>query len=86
MRHMKTKEGIPTWTVTDRLAKARQVAGLSGAELAQRIGVARSTIVNYESPTYETRKDLVLREWARVCDVSFEWLKGELDLREQPLG
>lgn len=75
------------WTQPDRLEKARKEAGLSQAELAERIDVARSTVSNYESATYrKRRKDIVLRAWAAACEVPFEWLRDDLDLREHASG
>ena len=63
---MATEQRIPTWTSADRLEKARKDAGLSGSELAECIGVSRSTIVNYESPNYsKKRRPIVLKAWAQ---------------------
>lgn len=64
---------LPKWTVADRLRKAREDAGLDQADLADRIGVARSTISNYEGSKTNPRKP-ILRLWAEETGVSIEWL------------
>jgi transcriptional regulator with XRE-family HTH domain len=40
---------VPQWTLGDRMRKAREHAGLKQAELAEEIGIGRSSVVNYES-------------------------------------
>ncbi len=39
----------PRWTVQDRLRKAREHAGLTSTELADRLGVHRNSVVNWEN-------------------------------------
>lgn len=58
----------------DRLRKAREEAGLSQAELAVAIGVARNTIGNAELGD-RTPLTITLRAWARVTGVPEEWLR-----------
>lgn len=85
MRGMRT-DLIPEWTLADRLEKARRRTRLSRQELADRLYVSKQTIINYESDDYPSRRqERTLRDWARECGVSLEWLKnGDLDLREGP--
>jgi len=64
---------VPQWTLGDRMRKAREHAGLKQAELAEEIGVGRTSIVNYESGS-TTPSRPVLLSWALRCGVSFEWL------------
>lgn len=70
---------IPTWTLADRLRKAREHAGLEQAELAERMGVGRNTVSNYERAAHEPR-EIVLRAWAAATGVPLEWLRtGRVD-------
>lgn len=56
-----------------RLQRALEEAELTPADMADALDVHRNTVSNYlhgrSRPTY-----LVLKEWARVCDVSYAWL------------
>lgn len=68
---------IPTWTLADRLAKARDHAGVSQAEMADYLGMAQTTISKYEHgapPRVGT-----LRLWALRCGVSLDWLATGTD-------
>lgn len=70
---------VPTWTLADRLVKARRSAGLEQEDLAQRMGLNRRTIGRYEkglAPMYAT-----LIEWAEVCQVDANWLLTGVDNR-----
>jgi transcriptional regulator with XRE-family HTH domain len=66
---------VPTWTLSDRMRKAREHAGLKQSELAAEIGIARSSIVNYESGS-TTPSRPVLLSWALRCGVDPDWLSG----------
>ena len=71
---------IPEWTVSDRLRKARESAGLSHEELAELVGVSRSTIYNYESPEWDRdRRPQTIWLWAFACDVDPAWIDPRLD-------
>lgn len=63
----------PTWTLGERLAKARTFAEMEPEDIAEALGKARTTIYNYEAgrtePTYST-----LVRWAEVCSVPMDWL------------
>jgi transcriptional regulator with XRE-family HTH domain len=78
MKQSKRAAGtIPTWTVGDRLRKARETAGLDQTELADAMGVSRRTVSTYEVGGEEiTRKRIVLNAWALATGVSVEWLVG----------
>ena len=65
---------VPVFGLTDRLRKAREVAHLDQGELATEIGVARTTIGNYEAGRVKPRK-IVLKAWALRCGVPLEWLE-----------
>jgi transcriptional regulator with XRE-family HTH domain len=64
---------IPTWTVGDRLRKARQHAGLEQAEFAEEIAVSRGTVLNYENDRVKPRM-IVLRAWSMRTGVPLHWL------------
>lgn len=66
---------VPVFTVADRLRKAREQAGLEQNELAERIGLGRTTISNYERGTTPPKRPLLL-SWAMATGVSLDWLRG----------
>ncbi len=59
----------PTWTLADRLRKARLHAKLRQSELAHRLGLGESTGARIPLKP-------VAQMWAQICDVPFEWLDG----------
>ena len=70
----KTAFAVPTWDLADRMRKAMRHAGLSSQEIADYLGVSRTSVsawingrVRPSAPT--------LRVWALRCGVSFEWLR-----------
>lgn len=64
----------PIW---DRLRIARDNAGLTQQELAERLEVALKTVNNYENPrNLGTRKKPTVRAWAAECGASFTTLWG----------
>ena len=63
---------VPTWTLSDRLTKARQVAGLKQDELANVLGLNRRTVIRYEAG--EIAMYPTLLSWADACGVSVSWL------------
>jgi DNA-binding XRE family transcriptional regulator len=63
----------PTWTLTDRLRKARLLAGLEQADLAERLRVSRNSISNYENGKTEPSATTFVR-WAAATGVTLEWL------------
>lgn len=64
----------PPVTVADRLRIARRYANLDQEQLAELIGVARSTISNAESGRVKPRR-ITLRAWALACGVPLSWLE-----------
>lgn len=70
-----TEHGVvPEWTFADRLIKARTLAGYSQVEMAERLGVSRASVVNYEQGhTTPTRSRL--RLWAERTGVDPGWLE-----------
>jgi transcriptional regulator with XRE-family HTH domain len=62
-----------TWTLAERLKKARQLAGMEQAQLAEAVGVSRVSISNYElGKTEPTVTTFVL--WAEATGATLEWL------------
>ena len=66
-------------TFGDRLARAREFAGMTQAQLARRLGVKTATIKNWESDRSEPRANR-LQMLAGLVNVSIIWLMtGEGD-------
>ena len=65
----------PTWTLADRLRKARDVLGVDQAEMAHRLGVHTRTVARYEQGVM-TPKRATLLGWAVACGVDPAWLEG----------
>lgn len=79
---------VPTFTLGDRLRKARETAGLEVGQLAEVIGVHRQSISNYESGRTSPRRP-VLRMWALVTGVDEAWLSTACtprDSNSEPTG
>lgn len=75
MPDIATHPELPTWTLGDRLRKAREFAGLDQGELAERIGISRGTVGNYELGHGVRRpKPVVINAWAAVTGVPLSWL------------
>lgn len=64
----------PTWTVGDRLRKAREGAGIKVADMADRLGRERNTITRWERATHAQM--MVIRLYALETGVSASWLAG----------
>lgn len=67
---------IPVWSIQDRMRKAREDAQLDQLQLADRIGMSRQTIGNYETGLTPPKRPILL-SWAMACDVDIEWLTGD---------
>lgn len=63
----------PTWTLADRIAKARNHAGLSQAELAEMLPAARNTLSRWERGDMNPSQRS-LEAISRVTGVSYDWL------------
>lgn len=63
----------PSWTLGDRLAKARREAGIRAQEMADIFEVSRNSISAWEHDTVEVKASTV-RRWAEVTGVSPAWL------------
>lgn len=60
-------------TLGDRLARARDAAGMSQAQLARRLGVKLATVRNWETDRSEPRANR-LQMLSGLLGVSFVWL------------
>ncbi|MCB4209178.1 helix-turn-helix domain-containing protein [Arthrobacter sp. UM1] len=65
---------IPTWSIGDRLRKARELAGFDQGQLANALDISRNTVSNYEKGNVEPRK-IVLKAWSFTTGVSLTWLE-----------
>lgn len=67
---------IPTWTLGERIRKAREDAGLSQQQFADRLGVDRKSVTNWEGNRHAPRyRDVMLV--SLVADVDLGWLAGD---------
>ena len=75
---------VPEWTVSDRLRKARETAGLDQAQLAERAGLSRATVSNAERGVGIPQRATLL-VWAMATGVDPEWLMaGVEEVRVKP--
>jgi len=65
-------------TLGGRIALARESAGLSGAELASRLGVMSKTVRNWETDRSEPRGNK-LATLSGILGVSLTWLASGID-------
>lgn len=70
-----------------RIRTARLRAGMTQSDLAQRLGVSRTAVVNWESGTNRARPSSErLEEICRLTEVAWEWLatgRGQSALSEE---
>lgn len=66
---------VPDWPLPWRLKRARDHAGLDQHELAEKVGLSRNSVINYEKGT-TVPKPYAVMAWAMCCGVSYEWLAG----------
>lgn len=69
-----------TYTLSTQIKKARENAGMTQAELAQKLFIAQNTLGGWETGRHEP-KISYLREIAEICDVRLSWLMGEAPRR-----
>lgn len=66
-------EAVPQWDTADRMRKALRSAGIGVQEMADYLGVTRSTVSTWINgriaPSTQT-----LRLWALRCGVPYDWL------------
>ena len=69
-----TNAAVPDWTLADRLVRARRHAGMEQGELADAIGIARSSLSSYENGHRVPRRPVIL-SWAMATGVDLGWLQ-----------
>jgi len=67
--------------IGSRARQRRLELGLKQPAVAEKMGVATSTIVRYEAGTIDNTKKLVLDGLSKALHVSEEWLRGETEDR-----
>lgn len=72
-------------TLPNRLRVAREHAGFSQSELADRAGVARNTVSRAEGGTHAPSRATVT-VWAFACGVDAEWLRNGRENAPSPDG
>lgn len=65
---------VPVWTVSDRVRKAREYAGMDQTELASAVGMSRGGIARIEQGKGEPRRTTLIAV-AFATGVSLEWLE-----------
>lgn len=78
MQSMAASTTIPTWTLGERIRKARESSGLKQSDLAPKLRVSRTAIAGWESGTHRpSYSALVLL--ADITGVPVEWIEtGEI--------
>ncbi len=71
----------PVITLGNRLALARECAGISVTSMADRLGVDRRTVTRYEHDSRGV-PNAVVYAYAGICDVPIEWLEGRTELAQ----
>lgn len=61
-------------TPGDRLARARRRAGLTQAELAEKLGIGRRSITRYEDDLAVLRPQTIIA-WSHITGAPLEWLQ-----------
>lgn len=69
---------VPTWTVGDRLRKAREDAELSQNQLADEIGISRRSVSTYEASASPPKLPVLLA-WSFRTHVPMEWIRDGID-------
>ena len=65
---------IPKFTMTDRLRKAREAAGMTQGQLGAQMGSNHKIVGNIERGTTPIDGPALIL-WALICDVDLDWLK-----------
>lgn len=71
----------PVITLGNRLALARESAGLTVQQMADRLGIDRRTVARYEHDDYPAPNP-VIWGYSGICDCPIEWLEGRTELEQ----
>lgn len=63
----------PKFDLADRLRKSRELAGLTQADIAERLSYARTSVAAWEAGRVEPRA-VILESWAALTGVDLDWL------------
>lgn len=74
MKHRNTAARHSASSLRERIRQARELLGMSRAELARLVGVGASAAVQWEQPKGTSPSVANLIAIAQATDVSFEWL------------
>jgi transcriptional regulator with XRE-family HTH domain len=66
---------VPSWTIADRLRKAREDAGLTQLELGEKISVSKRQIIYYEKGKKDPSRGHLLL-WQMITGVPAEWIEN----------
>lgn len=64
---------VPEWDLGDRMRKSLRHAGVETQEMADYLGVSRTSVSNWINGRNRPSKP-AMRLWAMRCGVSFAWL------------
>ena len=76
---------VPQWSVADRVRKARETSGLKQAELAESIGMARTSLARIEQGKVEPRRTSLIAI-AFATRVPLEWIEHGKTPADNPGG
>ena len=65
---------LPQWTVSDRLVKARDFAGMTQDDVAASLGMSRRTVIRHEHSSSPPRWFVLA--YAEITKVPADWLMG----------
>ena len=71
-------------SIADRLRSAREMAGLSQAQVARVLSMHRPTITEMEAGRRKVSAD-EMRQLAELYEVDIEWLAGTQSIGDRPL-
>lgn len=73
---------VPEWTLGDRLRKARESAGDTQQQLANRLDISLRIVKEGEADKRRPKRAIILG-WAVACGVSPRWLEND-DQKGEP--
>lgn len=80
-------EAIPSWSLGDRLRKAREHAGLSRDQLAAKLSVPKGTLWKWETDATRPRDVVEMADrWAQATGVPVAWLLGLTKMYKRDFG